>query len=311
MSDANVLIRESGESRQAALNPTGTVIGRDEQCDIVVNSRDVSRRHANLFCNGAGQWTVEDLGSSNGTFVNGQGITTCPIYLDDVIEIGPASMSLGGVPEQTSVAHSPFEVSRLIMDDFGTEVFYDKPRLDQCDTRPCPKRLDQVQKCLADLSNLPQMYRHVCRVLAQDPQTAAAVIRVQEPPPSLTRTPTLLACDFGSRLTHMKHGRVEESLPSHRSFRVSHRLLEAVCVNEKPLMSKTIFSCDTQITLSLIDEHSPRALMCVSLGAVDQMMDLLYVDAPIDERSRPGPEEMFVFVQAVAKQIQHQAGEGA
>jgi len=66
-------------------------------------------------------------------------------------------------------------------------------------------------------------------------------------------------------------------------------------------MTKSIFSCDTRITLSLIDEHSPRALICVPLGATDQAIDLLYVDVPIDERSGPSAEETFAFVQAVAR----------
>lgn len=79
-------------------------------------------------------------------------------------------------------------------------------------------------------------------------------------------------------------------------------------MKEKPLMSKTIFSCDTEITLSLIDEHSPRALMCAPIRTPSQMMDLLYVDAPLDERCQPAPEEMFVFVQAVVEQIEHTAG---
>ena len=70
-------------------------------------------------------------------------------------------------------------------------------------------------------------------------------------------------------------------------------------------MTKSIFSCDTQVTVSLIDEFSPRALMCVSLGAVGQSVDLLYVDVPIDERRKPSAEEKFAFVQAVARLISH------
>ena len=69
-------------------------------------------------------------------------------------------------------------------------------------------------------------------------------------------------------------------------------------------MTKTIYSCDTEVTISLIDEHSPRALICVPLGTREDTTDLLYVDAPMDDRSGPSPEEMFAFVQAVAQQIQ-------
>jgi len=87
------------------------------------------------------------------------------------------------------------------------------------------------------------------------------------------------------------------------AFRVSHRLLEAVRKDGCPLMTKSIFSCDTQVTLSLIDEHSPRAIMCASLGAASQAVDLLYVDVPIDECCQLSAEEIFAFIQAVAQLI--------
>ncbi len=47
------------------------VLGRDPKCDIVVPTRQVSRRHARVYPEGRDVW-VEDLGSKNGTFVNGE-----------------------------------------------------------------------------------------------------------------------------------------------------------------------------------------------------------------------------------------------
>lgn len=49
-------------------------IGRHPDCDIVVDAGAVSRYHAKLV-QSTTQWTVEDLGSRNGTFVNGQLLT--------------------------------------------------------------------------------------------------------------------------------------------------------------------------------------------------------------------------------------------
>ncbi|HET8730811.1 MAG TPA: FHA domain-containing protein [Moraxellaceae bacterium] len=47
------------------------IIGRDAGCDIVISGAHVSRRHAELTMRGGKLW-VKDLGSSNGTFVNGK-----------------------------------------------------------------------------------------------------------------------------------------------------------------------------------------------------------------------------------------------
>lgn len=68
-------------------------------------------------------------------------------------------------------------------------------------------------------------------------------------------------------------------------------------------MTKSIFSCDTQVTRSLIDELSPRALLCAPLGVIEEAAHLPYVDVPIDDRITPGPEEMFAFVQAAAREV--------
>jgi hypothetical protein len=47
------------------------VIGRDLENDIVIHDSEISRRHARIFMQGSDH-VIEDLGSTNGTFVNGQ-----------------------------------------------------------------------------------------------------------------------------------------------------------------------------------------------------------------------------------------------
>ncbi|HEY3008833.1 MAG TPA: FHA domain-containing protein [Micromonosporaceae bacterium] len=59
-----------GAARWVAIDPAGTVLGRDAACELIVASRQVSRRHAMVSLRG-GDYFVEDLGSRNGTTVNG------------------------------------------------------------------------------------------------------------------------------------------------------------------------------------------------------------------------------------------------
>ena len=47
------------------------IIGRSRSCDVVLSSQSVSRVHASLQRDGSGYWTVSDLRSRGGTFVNG------------------------------------------------------------------------------------------------------------------------------------------------------------------------------------------------------------------------------------------------
>lgn len=63
------------------------IMGRDEGCDLVIPDRQVSRRHARIRLEGE-RYLVEDLGSKNGTFVNGQEVHgPSPLQDGDEIQI--------------------------------------------------------------------------------------------------------------------------------------------------------------------------------------------------------------------------------
>jgi pSer/pThr/pTyr-binding forkhead associated (FHA) protein len=63
------------------------LIGRSRRCDLSLRSPDASRRHAEIVLAASG-WLVRDLGSTNGTFVNGQRATERLLRPGDRIEIG-------------------------------------------------------------------------------------------------------------------------------------------------------------------------------------------------------------------------------
>jgi hypothetical protein len=67
------LIMRSGPEPGKAYELTNSeiYIGRDIHNDVVINDAEVSRKHARMEIQ-AGGYVLEDLGSTNGTFVNGQ-----------------------------------------------------------------------------------------------------------------------------------------------------------------------------------------------------------------------------------------------
>jgi transcriptional regulator with GAF, ATPase, and Fis domain len=65
------------------------VIGRDVAATVCVNSRSASRRHCTVRRNG-NQYLIKDLGSSNGTLVNGLPITECVLRHGDRIAVSDA-----------------------------------------------------------------------------------------------------------------------------------------------------------------------------------------------------------------------------
>lgn len=63
-------------------------IGRNSSNNIVLNDSMVSRIHAQLTLMDNGQIIIKDLGSSNGTFVNGNKITECYLKTGDIVKCG-------------------------------------------------------------------------------------------------------------------------------------------------------------------------------------------------------------------------------
>ena len=73
VAESNALLIKVGNSREIPLKAE-TVLGRQAECDILLTEGHTSRRHARLLL-ADGEYWLEDLGSSNGTFINGSRIT--------------------------------------------------------------------------------------------------------------------------------------------------------------------------------------------------------------------------------------------
>jgi predicted component of type VI protein secretion system len=84
-----LVVRRGPQPNQVyELNKDILTIGRDITNDITINDPEVSRHHMRLT-RGAGGFTLEDLGSTNGTFVNGQRLTAPrPLSNGDLIGLG-------------------------------------------------------------------------------------------------------------------------------------------------------------------------------------------------------------------------------
>lgn len=72
-----------------ALDGTEHVIGRGTDADLWLEDDGVSRRHARITCRSDGRYFVEDLGSTNGTFLGSQRVDICEMRPTDRIQLGP------------------------------------------------------------------------------------------------------------------------------------------------------------------------------------------------------------------------------
>lgn len=82
-----VMFRGEAERRSFSITRDVTVIGRREDCDFRIPLGEISRKHCRLIKDGKAL-KVEDLGSSNGTFHNGERVQTAELSPGDTLQVG-------------------------------------------------------------------------------------------------------------------------------------------------------------------------------------------------------------------------------
>lgn len=96
-----VMFKGDSERRSFSVARDVTVVGRREDCDLRIPLGEVSRKHCRLIKDGK-TLRLEDLGSSNGTYHNGQRVQETTIEPGDSIRIGSVSfiVQIDGQPPE-------------------------------------------------------------------------------------------------------------------------------------------------------------------------------------------------------------------
>lgn len=90
-----IVYRGPGKGSRFLLTHSAT-IGRSPESEIFLDDVTVSRKHALISFTEAGAFTMKDLGSLNGTYVNGQPVAETPLSSGDEIQIGKFHMLFFG-----------------------------------------------------------------------------------------------------------------------------------------------------------------------------------------------------------------------
>jgi hypothetical protein len=102
------------------------VVGRSRSCDLTLPTPDASRRHAEIVSDGE-IWLLRDLGSTNGTFLNGARIDAREISPGDRIEIGGDLMTF-------CIVDPGLDATSESTSDQAQTVLRERPVLGECVT---------------------------------------------------------------------------------------------------------------------------------------------------------------------------------
>src|SRR4051812_10324308 len=93
--------KEAG--KEFVFDQASVTIGRTSDCDVILYDPGVSRKHARIFTEGASVF-VEDMGSSNGTKVNGSVVKKKQLADGDAVSLGPVVFNFNSkvMPEEAT-----------------------------------------------------------------------------------------------------------------------------------------------------------------------------------------------------------------
>lgn len=260
-----VLLQE-GHSQPFVLDDSAaeTVIGRHPDCAIQIPSNMVSRKHARVVREGD-RYFVEDLGSGNGTFVNGQRITRRTLLKhEDRIKLGPMLLRFEAPPGASAdhgrtIVGETDDESHLFDDDESATVTGSvsiSGGFGLLDVRPEAKL-----KAVIDIS----------RSLAGTVDTAAMLPRILD-----TLFEIFPTADRGSiLLKDPATGRMRPACQKHRrptedaTVRLSRTILNRVLEEKTGILSADA-ATDARFQASAsISDLTIRSMMCVPMLGLD------------------------------------------
>ncbi len=122
--------RLSVDRRPTAVLPLPTArmrIGRTDDNELVLSDLSVSKHHAELRKTSDGKYQIADLGSHNGTFVNGQRVTSATLTEKDIVGIGHATFRLtdGELREYIDTGDVSLVAQDLVVEVSGGKILLD------------------------------------------------------------------------------------------------------------------------------------------------------------------------------------------
>jgi len=134
------LIVVGGKATKGSISLTlPTVVGRSQQAGLTIGHRTISRRHAELF-EKAGMVMIRDLGSLNGTIIDGQRIKEAPLPPDAEFTIGPLTFRVQYEYKGDRSKSPPRVLADKTGDDgAATEPLTELPDFEPIDEEPAKK----------------------------------------------------------------------------------------------------------------------------------------------------------------------------
>lgn len=275
-----VVLTGSQEGRVCVLEEV-CVIGRHVDCDIQLEDDAVSRRHARITLEGD-EYYVEDLGSSNGTFVNGSRIQRAKLSEGDTIKVSHCVMAFRVGARREATAVTVVE---------GPVGIGEPPRHSSTITQPAEagggllhdttavRSLDQLQGLHEKLLTVTRFSKEVRSTLNLKALLGKVLGLLFEIFPQAQRGFVMLRDDAG-KLRPV----ASKNLLSDGEIEVSSTVLDVATREKKAILSNNPFQDTRFASGRSIVTHGMRSLMVSPLLSGEEAIGVVHIDTTRDDR---------------------------
>lgn len=257
----------SAPERLSLMGPR-LVIGRVPECQVHLDRNTVSRRHAEIFCDPFERWFIRDLGSRNGTRVNGKTGPEHPLQTGDWIGVGEFTLrvvSLGrSGPDQEP---STMMTGSVAISDAASHIKtlsdLDPPRLAASHLA----LLNELGQKLLAMEDAQQRLAELCRMFVREEfhSQCAMVLRLSKSRPG--DEPALL-CQPEVRVGAQG-----------KSMHISRSVLRTLLHKESPLVASNA-SMEVAAEISISPDVQAISAIACPIRRDSETLDALYTVLP-------------------------------
>jgi adenylate cyclase len=264
------------------------IVGRAPTCDLSVSDPTISRRHAELLCDEE-QVTLRDLGSSNGTFVNGRKVAAATLEVDDLIAFGKVAFRLAtyvptpsaatlSVPAAAAAVGGPTILREMSLRNRQTPF----TSLNAPTTAPgglarisSPLSAPPSDKSQQKLATLLEVAKGLTRAVDVD-AILAKIVAYAYQTLDVDRVAVLLLDEQGELVPKIARDKRGSETP-----RAVPQSIARKAVGEKVALLTDDAVKDERFTGDSIVMQQVRSAICAPLiGSEDRVLGVLYVDTP-------------------------------
>ena len=251
------------------------VVGRSADVEVTLPANTVSREHAEIFADPFGRWWVRDLGSRNGTAVNGTTVDEHLLEPDDTIQIEQFTIAveLAGAPKErprrhaTTVLDAGLTIADSAADRVSRLADMETPKIDASHLSMLTEFSTRLLATEADDERLCAL----CELMVDKPfngNTAMAMRLIKAD--SADQDPQILCQPVSAR-----NWRADEQ-PY-----ISRTMLRAMRAGESPIVASNVSAnAEDVVEMSLAADVMEMAAVMCPIRSDAEALDVLYVSFP-------------------------------